>query len=184
MASGIPFIGGMAQAAEIGAESEETRAALKRERAAMLKNAEISREAGAYNAARQQDEAYQVFGTQQADASASGTELTSGSILDLLRQSHTNAEMDRLNILHSAEMEAFNFENKAAGISSEIESIKRMTKHRQLSAILSGASAGAARLPARSGGDPTPTHKPNNYGATNGGGYGSAGGSSRGGNYA
>lgn len=147
-AAGIPIIGGMFSAAAIDDETTATAEALLREQRALEKNAEIAREAGQFNAARQQDESNLVFGTMRADVGASGTEANSGSVLELLRQSHANAELDRQVILHEAELQAIDYENQARGTAANIQSVFRMGESRKLAALLGGLAQGVSNLPA------------------------------------
>lgn len=156
-AEGIPIVGGLAQVASIEAETSATTKALWKEADAQRKNAEIAREAGQFNASRQQEDANQYFGTISADVGASGTTQDSGNILDILRQSHANAELDRLTILHGAELEAISSTNRAAGLMAEAESNKKIAGYRQLSAFLGGAAGAVSQRQGQSNvGDGSP----------------------------
>lgn len=77
-------------------------------------NAKMAREAGAYNAMRQELETNQVLGRMTADYGASGISLESGNVLDSLRQSAINAEMDRQSILRGSELQARQQEYRAS----------------------------------------------------------------------
>jgi hypothetical protein len=88
--------------------------ALEREARQQEKNARNAQIAKEYNINRQQKIAAQKFGDIRASYGASGV-TESGSVLDVLRQSHTSAELDRLNILFGADMESESFNNRAAG---------------------------------------------------------------------
>ncbi len=111
---GLPIIGGMLGAAGALSEAQDKADSLDQEAQIQDKNAAMARQAGKDNAQRQQIVATQKIGGIQADYASSGITSDSGSVLDILRQSHTNAEMDRLEILHGANIKAVNAENRAS----------------------------------------------------------------------
>jgi len=150
MGSALPLLGGMASAASIDAETNTTMEALLAEQKAQTKNAEIAREAGAFNASRQQEDANQAYGTIRADVAASGTEQDSGNVFDILRQSHANAELDRLNILHGAELDAISSENRASGLARQIQSTRKVGEYRKIAALLGGAGGAVSQIPGES----------------------------------
>lgn len=77
-------------------------------------NAQMARDAGRYNAMRQELETNQIVGSQTAGFGASGISLESGNVLDALRQTAVNAELDRQSILRGAELEARQAEYRGA----------------------------------------------------------------------
>lgn len=77
-------------------------------------NAQMARDAGRYNAMRQELETNQIVGSQTANFGASGIDLESGNVLDALRQTAVNAELDRQSILRGAELEARQAEYRGA----------------------------------------------------------------------
>lgn len=77
------------------------------------KNAKLAREAGQFNAMKQGLEANQIIGRAITDFGASGIEMDSGNVLDVIRQSAVNAELDRQTILRGAELEARQYESRA-----------------------------------------------------------------------
>lgn len=97
----------MAQAKENQLDSEATTA---------YKNAQLALQYGQYNAERQQIVSELQLGTTKANYGASGVKSTSGSVLDIIRQSHTNSELDRLEILHQADMSSENFMNQGKSL--------------------------------------------------------------------
>lgn len=149
--NGIPIIGGFFNAQAIKEQDEQVAQALWRDKELMEKNAEIAREAGAYNAARQQDSAFKAFGATRADYAASGVTQDSGSVVDILRESYANAELDRLNIIHGAEMDALDYENKASGLHEQVDAVRRTSGKRQLAALLGGFSQAASNSDFSSG---------------------------------
>lgn len=147
MSAGIPLIGGAFSAGAIDDETSATAEALLRDQHLQEKNAEIAREAGQYNAARQQDSANMSYGATSADVAASGITQDSGSVLDILRQSHQNAELDRLNILHGAELQAIDASNRAESLSKQRESVFSSNNNRKTAALFGAASQSISRLP-------------------------------------
>jgi len=69
---------------------------------------------GQYDAMREQLISGQKIGTSVAAYGASGVAGNSGSALDVIQASHQNAELDRMNILHGADIRAINYENQAS----------------------------------------------------------------------
>lgn len=174
MGSGAPmgnFIAAPFKMMAMDAELSDTVDALDKEATQQDQNAKNALEAGRYQAGRQQTEATQIFGTMAADVAASNTTQDSGSVLDVLRMSRTNAELDRLNIIRNSELDAQGFKNAAAANRARIQSEFRSNKYRK-TAMFFEAVGGAAGS-AQGGGSPQPTASPR------GGGYGSAGGSYR-----
>lgn len=137
--SGVPIIGGMLNAYGAEAEAEDKSSALSAEARTQEKNAEIAREAGRYNAAKQQIAAGKKFGEMQAGYAASGVAQDSGSILDVLRESHVNAELDRQNILYGAEMKYNNAKARAQAASNAAFSTERAGHLNAFSALIGGA---------------------------------------------
>ena len=69
---------------------------------------------GQYDAMREQLVSNQKIGTSIAAYGASGVAANSGSALNVIQASHQNAELDRLNILHGADIRAINYQNQAS----------------------------------------------------------------------
>lgn len=105
-----PIAGGFGAASE----NKSNQWQLEQEAATAEKNAVLARQAGEFNAYRQGIIAKQKIGGMEADYGASGVTSDSGSVLDVLRQSHINAELDRQSILYGAEIEASDSTNRAA----------------------------------------------------------------------
>lgn len=74
-------------------------------------NAQLDLDAGNANAARSQILSGQRIGSIQASAGASGVQ-QSGSVLSVMAASSMNAEMDRQNVLHGAQVKAIQAENQ------------------------------------------------------------------------
>ncbi len=114
MASAAPLIGGGFSAVGQVNETQDKAWQLEDEAIIAEKNAKLARETGAYNAKRQELETNQRIGAIQADVGASGIASDSGNILDVLRQSAVNAELDRQTILRGSELQARNFDLRAS----------------------------------------------------------------------
>lgn len=71
-------------------------------------------QAGGYNASRAMLLANQKIGQIKGAYGASGVSQTSGSVQDVLGASAASAELDRLNILHGADIKAINYNNQAS----------------------------------------------------------------------
>jgi hypothetical protein len=69
---------------------------------------------GQYDAMREQVVSGQKIGSSIAAYGASGVAGNSGSALDVVQASHQNAELDRQNILHGADIRAINYQNQAS----------------------------------------------------------------------
>lgn len=112
-AAAIPFLGA------IGAQGQEAQGvatydALNSQADVQDQNASEALAQGQFNAMRQHMIAEKKIGTSEAAYSAAGVSGNSGSVLEVLRNSATNAELDRLNILHGADVKSINYENQAA----------------------------------------------------------------------
>lgn len=79
-----------------------------------LNNAQQAKDQGLYNANRQMLLAQQTEGKGIANAGASGVDVNSGSPLSVFQSSAINAEMDKQNILHGADIRAIAYENQAS----------------------------------------------------------------------
>lgn len=169
----LPILGGVMSTFVIDDETNSTMDALQREADLAKSNARNAMSAGQYNSRRQQDEANNLFGAIESSVGASGTEQSSGNVLDILRQSHVEAEMDRLTILHDAQMQKTNFLAQARGLEEDRRSVNRARGNRKAAALLGGFAGTAANLGSsgRGGGDPSPrlaTTGTANYGAMGG----------------
>lgn len=95
-------------------QGQEQAAAYKYQAQVAAQNALIARQQGDFDASRLAVYANQKIGSQISGYAASGVETTSGSALSVLRASASSAELDRLNILHGADIKAISFENQAS----------------------------------------------------------------------
>lgn len=172
MGASAPIIGGLMSAGGALAEGEGKAADLDREAEIQTKNAALARAAAETNAKHQQMISGQKIGSIQADYAASGVTSDSGSVMDILRQSHVNAEMDRLNIIHGGEVRAINAENRANSARAGARNARSAGTMNAFSAIFGGG----AKAMQYSGGSSNSNNDYNDYSSTSGGGYGSAGG--------
>ena len=110
---------GMAVGAAMGMigslmQGQAQASALERQADLNIQNAAEAKAQGAFNANRSQMTAGKRIGDIMAGYGASGVTATSGSVQEILRSSTANAEMDRLNILHGADLKAIQYENQAS----------------------------------------------------------------------
>lgn len=113
MAAAVPMaLGGMKAAGAI-MQGKMTSQSLNAQADMNERNAKEAEAKGQYDAMRQQLMAGRAMGASIAAYGASGVTNT-GSVLEVLHTSSMNAELDRLNILHGADVRAINFQNQAA----------------------------------------------------------------------
>jgi len=77
-------------------------------------NARAALEAGELDAQRQMIMAKGKIGGMTAAYGASGVTSNSGSMLEVIRSSYQNAELDNMNIKYGAKLRAINYENQAS----------------------------------------------------------------------
>jgi hypothetical protein len=94
---------GQAQAAALNAHADQ-----------QIQNAQEAENQGQFDAVRSDMNSGLKIGRITANYGASGVSASSGSVLDVLGASHMNAELDRQNILHGADVRAINFQNQAS----------------------------------------------------------------------
>ena len=114
MAAAIPLVGAGISAYGSVEQGKMTSDSLNTQAQNLRAQAAESEAQGAYNAQRQQIMAGAKIGSETASFGASGVKANSGSALDVIQASHQNAEMDRLNILHGADIKAINYSNQAS----------------------------------------------------------------------
>ena len=145
-ASGLmSLFGGLLNATSDINESQDKARILEEEALAAEQSAVIARNAGRYNAERQQIAAEKVFGGIEADYAASGISSDSTSALEVLRQSHTNAELDRQNIIYGSELEALGLEDRARAAKSGSASSLRAGKINAFATLFDSAAKYADR---------------------------------------
>lgn len=112
-----------------------------------------ARQKGEYDAFRQQIIAGKKIGTSIAAYGANGVAANSGSVLDVIEASHRNAELDRLNILHGADVRAINYLNQASMNRFGGESAVKGSYYQALGSLFTGAgnSFGGSSGPSQAG---------------------------------
>ena len=106
--------GGGLQAIGDISQGQTTSSVLNQQANIQMQNAANAKAAAALNANRQSIMAQKTLGGIQANFGASGVEGNSGSVLDVVAASASNAELDRQNILYGGEIKAINSENQAS----------------------------------------------------------------------
>jgi hypothetical protein len=118
-------------------------------------NAREAMEAAQFNAARQGMVADQKIGQSTAAYGAAGVTSDSGSVMDVLRSSHANAELDRLNILHGGQIKAINYLNQASMDEMGATSAKTAGYLNALSDVTGGAGTAGSGSGGSTGGGAT-----------------------------
>lgn len=113
MAAALPVVGGMVSAYGAMKQGVDQYSSLNQQADLAIQNAAEAEAKGKYDASRQQVIAGQKQGTAIAAFGASGVRTDSGSVTAVLGASAQNAELDRLNILHGADVRATNYTNQA-----------------------------------------------------------------------
>lgn len=139
MASGAMVAGTTLKAGGALYQGEQESAALDKQADLQRENARIAREKGDYDANRQEIIAGHKIGAATAGFGASGVSSQSGSVMDVLRMSAANAERDRLNIIHGANVRAVNFENQAILDEHGAKSALQAGYFNALTSVLTGA---------------------------------------------
>lgn len=103
-------------------------------------NAVLAEETGQYDANRSNIMAEHKIGTATAAYGANGAASDSGSVLNVLAASRANAELDRLNILHGADVKAINYRNQASIERSGASSARTAGYLNAVSSIAMGGS--------------------------------------------
>lgn len=126
---------GQAQASAL-----DTQAAIARQ------NATLTRQAGSANAAREEILGSQKMGGIQGAAAAGGV-TQSGSVLDVMHTSAMNSELDRLNIVHGAEVRAINYSNQASLDELGAKSAMNSAYINAVGSIMMGGSRAYGNMP-------------------------------------
>lgn len=168
MSNPAPLIGGFFQGMGALMEADDRAWALRDEGDALNRSAKIARAAGKFNAERQQVVAGKQLEEMKVGYATSGVSLDSGSVLDVLRESASNAEMDRMNILYSTELQAKNMEEGAAAAYDAAKKEKKKGNFQAFAAIFGGAMQSASY---GSGGRGRQTQAPASSGPSNYSGY-------------
>jgi hypothetical protein len=103
-------------------------------------NAKVAQDKAAYEADKQAQRVRRLNATQRAAYAASGINL-SGSALDLMEDSTTQGEMDRLAILYGGNVEAANARNEATLARFQGKSAAAAGQSAAFGTLLGGASS-------------------------------------------
>ncbi len=145
MLAALPIFGGMLSGVGQIRDSKEKSASLENEANIAEMNARQAREVGQYNARRQELETNQRIGAIEADVGASGISSDSGNVLDILRQTAVNSELDRQNILRGAELSARSAEYRATQARYGAKQVKGATRLNVMATMLGSAATAASR---------------------------------------
>lgn len=150
MAAAVPLVGGAVSAYGDIQQGQMTSDSLNEQARNLTAQAAEAESKGNYDAMRQQLIAEHKIGTSIAAYGASGVSANSGSALNVIQASHMNSELDRLNILHGADIRAINYQNQASMDRYGADSAKLGSYWRALGAMTLGmvhsdVGAGAAK---------------------------------------
>ncbi len=141
----------------------------------LTRNAAISRKVGEFNVTRQQIIANRKIGGISADYAASGVASDSGSVLAVLQASHANSELDRLSILHGAELRSSMMEERAQTDRNAADKAIQIGYINAVSSMFGGSARAAEMQAPGDGMDSGGYDSMDTFGGTEKG-YGSAGG--------
>jgi len=150
MAVAIPFV--LAAVAAVGALKSAQAQSQQADAAAQAANynalsdqsrATVALQQGNAQEESQRRQAAIALGNQNAAMAQSGTDLASGSALDLYKQSATNAELDALNIRYGSQLQAQGLQSQ-----STLDAMQATQDQRNASTAMSNGylNAGAAAL--------------------------------------
>lgn len=150
MAVAIPFV--MAAVSAIGAIKSAQAQSAQADAAANAANynalasqqrSTVALQQGNANEDAQRRQAAIALGNQNAAMAQTGTDLASGSALDLYKQSATNAELDALNIRYGSQLQAQGLQSQ-----STLDSMQATQDRRNASDAMTAGylNAGAAAL--------------------------------------
>lgn len=114
MTAAIPIAGAGLSAYGDLQQGKMTSESLNKQADSLEAQAVEAHQKGEYDAMRNQMIASQKIGTSIASYGASGVSAQSGSVLDVIAASHQNAELDKMNIIHGADIRAINYQNQAS----------------------------------------------------------------------
>lgn len=95
-------------------QGQMTNQSLQAQAGIQTQNAAEAEAQGQFNATEQGLRSSEAIGKEEANFGASGVTATSGSVQNVLAASNAHAELDRLNILHGADIKAINYQNQAS----------------------------------------------------------------------
>jgi len=158
MAAAVPLVGAAISSYGAVQQGEMTSDSLNLQADSLVQQAAEAERKGQYDSMRQQMISDHKIGASVAAYGASGVGGSSGSVLDVLQASHQNAELDRLNILHGADIRAINYQNQASmnryGAKSAIMgSYWKALGYMSLGLVKSDFNSGAAKPSSGSGGE-------------------------------
>ena len=113
MAAGMAASGGV-QAAGALIQGQSSANSLDAQADLNIENANEAEQQGAFDATKSTIQAGHKIGSEVANYGASGVTSTSGSVMAVLGASAANAELDRLNILHGADIKSIQYQNQAS----------------------------------------------------------------------
>lgn len=136
----IPLLAAAAQAKGSQDQAQDRSLTLQDEADSAEQNAIIAQQAGKYNAERIRVNSQKTIGAIEADYAASGVSLDSVSALEVLRESHTNAELDRQNTLFAADARYNDLKNRASNARAGAKSARSAGQLSAFTALFKGGA--------------------------------------------
>lgn len=141
----IPLFSGALKASGAQDEAEDRALDLEDQAETAEQNAYLAKTAAQYNAKRIATTAQKVEGGIEADYAASGISSDSLSALEVLRESHTNAELDRQNVLFAGDVRYQDLKRRAANARSGAGRVREAGRLNVFTSLLGGAFDAADR---------------------------------------
>lgn len=158
MVAALPFIAVAASVAGAGAAAYGAIQSGNAASAADNYNAEVAAanataatQQAQQNAMLQQQQAKQQLGSVVASYGASGVDAGSGSALDVLSMSASNAELDRQTILYKGQLQANGYTDEAQLDSSSAANAGEQGDLKAASSLLTGAANVYSKIPGSAG---------------------------------
>lgn len=151
MAAAIPIAAAAVQAGGSLVQGQSTAAYLGMQADLQQNNAAEALAQGQFDAMREGMVATQKIGEATAAYGASGVSTNAGSALSVVQESAANAELDKLNILHGAQVRAINYQNQAAMDRYGGQAAIQGSYWRALGSMAMGGAESYARMPSSPG---------------------------------
>lgn len=105
------------------------------------RNAQMAKDQADYEAKRQGSKMARLNASQRVAYLASGVMIDDGTAMDVMIDTTTQGEMDRLAILYGGDVESVNYRSQAASARMEAAAVKTAGMYRGFSTLLGGAGS-------------------------------------------
>lgn len=104
-------------------------------------NAQMAKDQAEYEAKRQASKMARLGASQRVAYLASGVMIDDGTAMDVILDTTTQGEMDRLAILYGGDVESVNYRAQAASSRMEARAVKTAGMYKGFSTLLGGAGS-------------------------------------------